>query len=279
VHARLGLALALTGAAALLSAQAPAQPPAPLLDAEAIEQFLKTAKVVKTRGAGKGITGSLRATLSDGTYTHDAQIQSVEESRAEFTTTKGVERDFRDSWSYNVAAYRIAQLLDLRMVPVSVERRWNGQDAAFTWWLDDVVMDEEKRLKDKLQPPAPQCWLQQMHLLRMFDALIDNSDRNLGNTLYTKDWKIWAIDHTRAFRRSPVPPKLESLTRIDRGVLARLEALDFATLKKAVGRYLLDADIRLLLSRRDALVKRYKSLGDNLMFDRDDPSNGCFAVK
>ena len=252
--------------AGLLSAQAPAS--APPLDTAAIEQFLLKAKVLKTRPAGKGITGSLRATLSDGTLTHDAQIQTVDESRSEFRTNKGVEKDFRDTWSYNIAAYRIANLLDLRMVPPSVERRYAGKDAAFTWWLDDVMMDEGQRLKDKVQPPNPTCWLQQMFLLRMFDALIDNSDRNLGNTLYTKDWKIWAIDHTRAFRRSPVPPKLESLARIDRQVFEKLEAFDFPMLKKAVGRYLTDAEIRLVLSRRDALVKRYSSLGAEAVYDR-----------
>ena len=126
-------------------------------------------------------------------------------------TSKGTERNFRDSWTYNVAAYRVARLIDLRMVPVSVERIWNSQAAAFTWWLDDVAMDEEKRMKDKVQPPRTACWLEQMHLMRMFDELIENTDRNLGNVLYTKDWRLWAIDHTRAFRRSSVPPKLATL--------------------------------------------------------------------
>ena len=265
------VALSVACAAAAVFAQAPVTTP----DAAAIEVFLREAKVVRTRGAGKGVTGSLRATLSDGTLTHDAQIQMVDESRREFATKKGIERDFRDTWTYNVAGYRVARLIDLRMVPVSVERRWNGKDAAFTWWIDGVAMDEEKRLKDNVQPPRTDCWLEQMHLVRMFDELIENTDRNMGNIVYTHDWVIWAIDHTRAFRRSSVPPNLEKLTRIDRGVLKGLQALDFPTLKKEIGRYLLDSEIRLLLSRRDALVKHFTSRGEGALFDRQDLSKGC----
>lgn len=264
---------AIAFAVAVVAAAPAAQAPAPTLDEKAIEQFLVQAKVVRTRAAGKGITGSLRATLSDGTLTHDAHLQFIDESKREFQGPKGIERDFRDSWTYNVAAYRIARLMGLDLVPVSVERVWNGQRGAFTWWLDDVMMDEEKRVKDKVQPPRPGCWLEQMHIVRMFDALIENTDRNLGNIVYTKGWRTWAIDHTRAFRRSAVPPNLTNLTRIDRSALAGLKSLEFESLKREIGRYLTDAEIRLLLSRRDALVGQYTKLGDGAVFDRQDFSN------
>lgn len=256
-------------AIATLVAGAPsAQAPTPPLDDKAIEQFLLEAKVVRTRAAGKGITGSLRATLSDGTLTHDAQIQTIDEFKREFHGPKGIERDFRDSWTYNVAAYRVARLMGMDMVPVSVERVWNGQRGAFTWWLDNVLMDEERRVKDNVQPPRPDCWLEQMHIVRMFDALIDNTDRNLGNIIYTKEWRVWAIDHTRAFRRASVPPGVAKLTKIDRGALAGLKALDFEALKREIGRYIPDAEIRLLLSRRDALVTQFTKLGDGAIYDR-----------
>ena len=262
----IAFAIAVTLIAAAPAAQAPTTP----LDDNAIEQFLLQAKVQRTRSAGKGITGSIRATMTDGTLTHDAHIQLIDESKREFQGPKGIERDFRDSWTYNVAAYRIARLMGLDMVPVSVERMWNGQRGAFTWWLDDVMMDEEKRVKDNIQPPRPNCWLEQMHIIRMFDALIENTDRNLGNIVYTKGWRTWAIDHTRAFRRSSVPPNVNKLTRIDRSALAGLQSLEFESLKREVGRYLNDGEIRLLLSRRDALVVQFNKLGDGAVFDRQD---------
>ena len=60
----------------------------PTLTKEQIKQFLLTAKVVKSQEAKKGITQTLRLTLSDGTVTHDASYQKIDEHkpRAELGT-------------------------------------------------------------------------------------------------------------------------------------------------------------------------------------------------
>ena len=86
-------------------AAATAAAAAKLTDAE-IEDFLLHAKVIKTKGAKKGVTGTLRATLTDGKLTHDAQIQDIDERQQVFNGSGGTtEFDFRDSWSFNVAGY------------------------------------------------------------------------------------------------------------------------------------------------------------------------------
>ena len=36
--------------------------------------------------------------------------------------------------------------------------------------------------------------------MRLFDSLIFNDDRNPGNYLFDADWKLWMIDHSRAFQ-------------------------------------------------------------------------------
>ncbi|MET1082047.1 MAG: hypothetical protein ABWY12_03220, partial [Burkholderiales bacterium] len=142
-----------------LARPAPPAPPPALLDKPAslsdaeTEQFLLKGEVLKSRGAGKGITGSLRATMQLGTLTHDAHIQMIDESKREFRSKDGTEFNFRDTWTYNVAAYRIDRLIGLGLVPVSIERRWRSTPAAYTWWLDGVMMDEADRLKKKISPP------------------------------------------------------------------------------------------------------------------------------
>jgi hypothetical protein len=141
-----------------LYGQAELQTAQPVLTDEQMEQFLKQARVVRTRSTSKGITGSLRATLSDGTYTHDAQIQNVEISKASFAGTRGTELNFRDSFKFNVAAYKLSRLLGLKMIPPSVERPHGGRGAAFTWWVDDVMMDEGDRMKKKLVAPNVDRW-------------------------------------------------------------------------------------------------------------------------
>lgn len=272
---RLIVVAALTLAfAALPSARQAALPV--LTDAQK-EEFLRRAKVVNARELSKGITGSLRATLSDGTLTHDAHIQTVDQHKERFQAKGTLEINFRDSWRFNVAAYKIDRLLDLQLVPVAVPRNWAGRRGAFSWWVDDVMMDEGERLEKNLSAPDIDCWNAHTRLLRLLDELIDNADRNLGNMLITNQWRVWAIDHTRAFRFSKTPRHPERLVATDRGVLRRLEALDFATVKKAVDEHITDADVRNLLARRDAIVERFKARGEMALYDRPDPAAGCAA--
>jgi hypothetical protein len=264
-----------TAAAAILGLSVIGAGQTPALSDLQQEEFLRTARIIKSRETDKGVTASIRATMTDGTLTHDVHIQSVDIAKSEFQAKGQIEFNFRDNWRFNIAAYRIDRLLGLHLVPVSVEGTWRNNPAAFTWWVDEVLMDEGERLKKKIAPPDPPCWGEQARLLRLLDAVIDNTDRNLGNTLIAKNWRIWAIDHTRAFRYSKTPRNLPTITGIDREVLARLEALDFQTMKRAVGDYINDPDIRNVLSRRDAIVGHFRKRGEPAFFTRRDPVAGC----
>jgi hypothetical protein len=254
------LSLALLGGASATAQQA--------LTAEQQEQFLKTAKVLKSRAAGRGVTGTLRATLSDGVLTHDASIQTVDISMTEFRSNRGTELNFKDSWRYNVAAYRLNQILQLGKIPVSVERSYNGKPGAFTWWVDDVLMDEGERLKTKAQSPDPLAWNEQMWHVRLFDQLISNVDRNLGNLVIDKGWGVWMIDHTRAFRLSNDVKTPKNLTKIERSALARLKALDLATLNATIGDYLTSFEKRSMLQRRDDIVALFEKGGPSMIYDK-----------
>jgi hypothetical protein len=272
------LALSLSWPLPVGTAQAPAATPpavgpaavpvAPLPSDTEIEHFLLKAKTGPTKGTKKGVTGTLRVTMSTETLTHDAQIQTIDEFKREFRTDRGVEFDFRDSWSFNVAAYKIDRLIGLNMVPVSVQRTYRSTPGAFTWWLDDVLMDEGDRIKKKIEAPDKAWWNRQTMMMRLFDQLIGNVDRNMGNIVYTKDWRLWAIDHTRAFRKNTELKTPSHITRCDRQVYERLKTLDRETLKREVGKWLDDGHIKSLLARRDLIVKKLDALGPSALFDR-----------
>jgi hypothetical protein len=107
-----------------------------------------------------------------------------------------------------------------------------------------------------------------MQLVRLFDQLIANVDRNLGNLIITKDWNIWAIDHTRAFRTNAALKTPGNIVRCDRQVFARLKQLDKPTLSKAVGNSIQGYEIDAILKRRDAIVALIEQRGENALFDR-----------
>lgn len=245
----------------------PQAPAAPALSEERKTQFLLTAKVVRTKGARQGITGTLRATLSDGTLTHDASIQSIDESKSTFQTAMGTELKFRDTWKFNIAGYKLDRLLGMNMVPVSVERKYKGSAAAFTWWIDDVLMLELDRVKKKIQPPDVESWNAQMEIVRVFDQLIFNTDRNLGNLVIDKQWRIWLIDHSRAFRMHHDIREPKNLTRCDRALLEAMKRLTESSIVAAMGDYLNKMEIAGLLARRDKIVKHFEEKGPAFLYD------------
>ena len=233
------------------------------LTREQMEAFLTSAEIIRERTTSDGVTRPIRATLSNGVLTHDAQFQTVDEAKALFSAGKASEIDFKDTYRYNIAGYRLALLVGLDTVPMSVERRYKGKSAAVTWWIDDVMFDESGRMKlgdAAMMGPDPQRTQRQIHIMRVWDELIQNRDRNRGNVLWTKDWTLWLIDHTRAFRSNTSLLKPEELIRIERTLFDKLKQLTEQSMTQAMKGALTRPEIRSVLRRRDALVQHFEKL-------------------
>jgi hypothetical protein len=249
-----------------VSAQpAPADPA--LLTEVKRKDFLRKAKVIKTKTASRGVTGTLHATLSDGRLTHDASIQSIDEFKPVFQTALGSEFNFKDSWKFDLAAYKLDRLLGLNMTPISVTRKYAGKSSCFTWWVDDVLMIELERYSKKIDPPDVEAWNQQLSIVRVFDQLIYNTDRNLGNLVIDKKWQVWMIDHTRAFRINNDLREPRNLTKCDRALLQKMRSLNQELLKRELGKHLTDGEIKSLLARRDKIVKFFEEKGEAALYD------------
>jgi hypothetical protein len=227
-----------------------------MLSDQEMETFLKTGKIIARKSVSTGVTEPVRVTLTDGKITHDAQIQNVDIFKSTFEVdAKHTEFNFHDTYRYNIAAYRLGHLLGLK-VPMSVPRKVDGKDIAMTWWVDDVAMDEMARQKSK-DPlgPNPSRTALQLHMVRVFDELIQNRDRNQGNLIWTKDWTMWIIDHTRAFRTDKKLLEPEKLEICERNLFEAMKGLTRDSIAKAVGDSLTKAEIDPIIPRRDAIVK------------------------
>ena len=246
-------AVALLSSTAGVRPQEAAQPPARAFTCDAIETFLKSAKIGRQREIPVGVTVPLRATLDNGTLRHDAAIQTADIREASYTTPRGTELNFRDTWKFNVAGYEVAKLLELNMVPPYVERRVNGGPASLSWWVNDTMMEQD-RVKKKLTPPDVAAWNDQMHAGRLFRDLIADSDFNMTNTLITTDWRVWLIDFSRAFRLAKTLQIPDELTRVDRKLLTNLRALKRETLQEKLGAWLSKGEIDAVIARRDVIV-------------------------
>ena len=233
----------------------------PTLTKEQIKQFLLTAKVIDSRPASKGITHTWRLTLSDGTLTHDAHFQPIDEHKSEMKLATGTELNFVDSYKYNIAAYALAELLAMDdMLPVYVERKWKGNAGSMSWWLPSK-MDEAERHKQKLTPPDAEAWNSQMYKIRVFDELVSDSDPNLTNVRISENWKIWRVDFSRAFRLNKEPKDAaKELVRCDRQLLEKLKALDANALVEKTKGYLTKDEVNAVMARRDKIVAQFQKM-------------------
>jgi hypothetical protein len=226
---------------------------------EQIKQFLLTADVVQVKSSPKGKSQPSRLTLSDGKLTHDASFQTIDEHKSMWKGESGaVEMNFVDSYKYNIAAYRLAELLGLDdMVPVYVERKWKGKTGSLSWWLP-VKMDEADRVKQHIQVPDADNWNKQMYKIRVLDQLVYDTDANLTNVLIGENWEIWRIDFTRGFRLYKDLQRPNDLVRCDRQLLAKLKALNGDELVTQTKGFLNKSEVTALMARRDKIVDRFQ---------------------
>ena len=255
---------------AAVSAQPQTTAPAPPLTPAEMAEFLRSGDVVSSQVLSTGVTRPLKLTIKSGGMTHDAVFQAINQSVPVQRMKNGrTELNFRDTYHYNIAAYRLAVLLGMGdMVPVTVERTWDGRKGSLSWWVD-WKWDETRRLKENARPPDPVDWAMQQSRMRVFSELVYDTDRNTGNQLITEDWRLWMVDFTRAFRLSNSLFREENVQRCSRDLLSRLKELTEQSVAAVTAPHLVPGEVKALLKRRDRIVARIDTLanerGQNLV--------------
>ncbi len=229
---------------------------------EALE-FLRTARVVAEKSVATGINRTLKVRLQDKQgVVANAAFRSVDRWRDRVKMSGRFYRDFRDSYIFECAAYRLSRLLGIENVPPCERRVLGGEPGTLQLWVENA-MSEKGRRDRGLDPPGALYWARQRQLMRLFDSLIYNVDRNQGNMLIGPQWKLWFIDHTRSFlleKGIQTPTSGGPIIWCERGVWEKLQSLDKPLLRKNLKGLITPRQIAALLTRRDKLVEHLRQL-------------------
>lgn len=222
------------------------------------KEFLSTAEITGKRqlGGGEAVSAPWRLTLTKDGIKRNAMWKNPQ----------GLKRGYLESWTWEIAAYRLDRYLAMNMIPPTVEREFQGERGCCQLWVT-TEMDLQRKEREKIKTPSDKVyyWNNAIYLQRAFDNLIANEDRHRGNILITKDWRMILIDHSRSFRTSqkftteliysekhPTGPKL--MRKLPQTFVEKLKAMDFNLIKKVVEDYLTKDEIEAVLMRRDLML-------------------------
>ncbi len=240
--------------------------PAEIAQRKEIEEFLKTAAIVSFAAIPEGVTKPIRLFLKKG---------DVERSGA-WKNPRGMQKANLEGWQYEIAAYEMDKLLELNLIPPTVERKFKGKPGSLQFWVKSQF-SELTIFEQKIAIPDSKIYNKQnmKYLTRAFDSLIGNDDRTQQNILYTKDWREILIDHSRSFRSSEKYTKKLMygakgmkkagnrpmlFKRLPRAFVENVKALNYDDIKNAVGPYLKGKEIKAILLRKELFLKEIEEM-------------------
>ncbi|OFW19207.1 MAG: hypothetical protein A3H97_23830 [Acidobacteria bacterium RIFCSPLOWO2_02_FULL_65_29] len=214
---------------------------------EELEAFIKTAPIVRAEDIPIGVTRPRHGFFAPGGLVGGVAIKALRPSR---------DTGYFESYQSEIAAYEVDKLLQLDMVPPTVERTFEGKTVSAQLWVDGVV--QRNSLKGQ-EPPNPLDWNRQTRRWIVFHNLVANVDPNQGNLLVLREpnWQLVLVDHSRAFTNTT--KMVFEMTGTDRPFFERVKALDKATLDAKIGKLVLDGS-RSILRRRDLIVAQLEKL-------------------
>lgn len=267
------IALLTLAAPSVAPALLPAAPRAQFTAAELAERarwetFLHEARLVSREQFGDdlGVTNPWKLCLEKDGVTRFALWKNP----------SGTQRGFLEGWRYEIAAYELDKLLGIGMVPPTVEKRFRGQLGSCQLWIDDTMLLRGKltggEADEAYRTPA---WKRMGYIAQVFDNLIGNEDRHMGNVLVTADDRCILIDHSRTFRTAKaftegIPfteSKLgegEVMRELPRALVDKVRSLTEAEVMAAVGKNLTSRELKAVMARRvlllaeiDRIIARY----------------------
>lgn len=228
------------------------------LDRKSIEKFLKKANDVSfEKGRGRR-TESWVVELDDGKIQGRGFFKLANRERP---NPRG-----GDSYKYVLASYELDKMLDLNLVPPTVERKIEGRKGSLMLYLEEPVISEEDRLQRNLVPPDIGSFYKTLSDLTVFENLLFFpslcNQKDLGNIMIKTEnnWKVWMIDLSDAFPPATMLIPGCEITDCSDNLFHKLENLSRNGIRARLGSYLNDEEISALLVRKDLIIQKVKEL-------------------
>ena len=230
----------------------------PQLTLAEVADILQHGEISKVESLNTGITEPYRLTFNDPRAKVRAAFKYIDtDPGMQRRRSKDGAEKYADRYHYDIAAYRLSDMLGFRLVPMAFKRTVNNIPGAVKFWVEDsynLYTAEQKGWKYE-----GHCSFEaQMNLMRVFDLLIYNKDPNPTNILVeqVQGQLIW-IDHSRAFSTHRKLPEDIDTSNIELtpSVRAALQSLEADALRKVMHGLLNRDQVRALLRRRDKILE------------------------
>ena len=232
--------------------------PEPASEQELLESFLRTAKVTSV-DKGKGRRSELwYVDLDDG---KDLRKGAFKITDRDWTNASG-----GNSYKYVLAAYELNKILDMNLIPPTVERKINRRKGSLMLFVEQPWISEGDRRQKGIEPPDPEEFEKAMAEVRVFEHLIRFScvcnQRDLDNILIQtdKEWKLWMIDLDEAFAPATNLIKGCEITCCTKELFQKILDLKEDVVEARLRAYLSSDELNALMVRKNLIVEKIQEL-------------------
>jgi hypothetical protein len=219
---------------------------------KSLEKYLKEASIVDINDhIAIGRTAPWIITLDDGKAKRRAIFKYVDSPRPSVVPS---------SYKYEIAAYELAKLLGIEIVPPVIAREIKGRKGSLQIFLENCISLKDKERK-KLAPPDPQALANAVEEVKVFENLTYDECLNKSDIkIHQETWKVCRVDFGDAF--SPIAEFLQGceIERCSRRLYQGLLQVSDEALRSTLKPCLNDEEINALLARRKLIIEKIDQL-------------------
>lgn len=212
------------------------------------ERYLRTSEIILVeKNLEMGRTDFWKVTLDDGKLQKKAVFKYLNRCRP---------LSIPDSYKYEIAAYILDKLLDLNMVPPTVEREVEGQTGSLQLFLtQEDLISEEDRIRKNIEPSNSEDFRHDLQNLEVFETLTYLESRQINDILIDiKSWHIYRIDFSEAFEPAPSLLTNRKITGCSKNLYKHMKNLDVDELEGQLSEYLNEEELKALKIRLKLVV-------------------------